>query len=264
MNQGSASVTIITKEGYSCIVSPCLNETMITFIINECISKESESLHASYFENRRAFENGRGPMFLFPLSRISENSRSVILRKGRRGGAVSRFIKSSYVMNPVMYPSYTRMWKEFVCLEKLRKVGVRVPEPAFAAVRKKGLVFYEGYLSLYVVPDAVNFMDYLEKKKEDLLPVLSIAFDVGLEARKMLEAGVLHVDLHLGNVLLGGAGVYLIDFDNAEYFSVSDQSVAAKKQFLIDRWRRSVQKRISSKSVSELLIRGFERGLLCP
>jgi tRNA A-37 threonylcarbamoyl transferase component Bud32 len=258
MNQESTTVKVITKEGYSCILAPSFNEAMITFIIKECIRKESESPHTA------ASGNGRGPMFLFPLSGISESSRSVIVRKGRRGGAVSRLIKSSYFINPFTYPSCTRMWKEFLCLEKLRRAGVRVPEPAFAAVRKKGVFFYEGFLSLYAIPDAINFMDYLEEEKEDSFPVLSIAFEVGLEARKMLEAGVLHVDLHLGNVLLGGVGIYLIDFDNAEYFSVSDRSVAAKKQFLTDRWQRSVQKRILSTSLSSLLIRGFERGLSCP
>jgi hypothetical protein len=228
----------------------------------ELASSEIERVLTEIFEQGGSseFENigtGRGTVY---ESRVlkGRSVSDIVVRKSLRGGFISRFWKSWYGICPGHFPEKTRMWEEFRCLDVLRMQGVRVPEPVFAAVRKRAGIWYEGYLATRRVPGAINLLEYA-RSNEDRIQLHALAFDTGVQARRMLEAGVYHHDLHIGNVLTSPSGVYLIDFDKAR--SVS--SGMSCRERLLERWERSLLKRICPLSVREILSTGFRGGLLC-
>jgi predicted unusual protein kinase regulating ubiquinone biosynthesis (AarF/ABC1/UbiB family) len=72
---------------------------------------------------------------------------------------------------------------------------------------------------------------------------------------------MLHTDLHPGNVLVLADSIYLIDFDKAKMYSNRIKLQKHDKDFLCQRWNRSIEKRIDNKSNAKIYIDSFYSGV---
>lgn len=257
-------------QGYEIIASAFITSSDLEYIISQL-----HLLDANHDQNSSGF-TGRGSVMKIDISREPQKTvdgnttradLGVLIRKGRRGGAVSKFNKSHFFAGlfngqPGAYPEGSRMWQEFFCLLGLRKAGIRVPKPVFAAVNRSRILFYSGCLGIVFLPEARNLIDILEDEINiSIESILDIVYLASKEAKKSLENGVLHTDLHLGNVMLSSGEVYLIDFDKAELFDVDDDLLKKHKDFLITRWNRAIDKRVSDLKLNSILKSGFAAGL---
>lgn len=202
----------------------------------------------------------------FKKIEISEDF-SVLLRKYQRGGFVSKFNKESYLSTSTNSVAKLRPFREIDITEFLFSKGVAVPPPVACVVSWKQLgIIYEAYILTEYVEDSRNLVEFGAGIHGDLAACESfsnICYKAGTEARKMLIAGVLHPDLHLGNVLVDASSdVTLIDFDKATYFT-------PKKTFktiiekMCARWHRSAEKHgLVAQAVSPFTRGMFEPGEL--
>ena len=176
----------------------------------------------------------------------------MVLRIARRGGFVRHFVRSLY-LKPIGASDWrerSRPWSELRLLAELSAGGVSVPTPVAAAVRERCCGFaYQGAL---VTREIVGARALFQLGAERLatsgaegpaLDLESLSYSAGAEARKMLDAGVYHRDLHPGNVLIGESGrPVLIDFDGADRSHEISSSSKALRERLIARWDRAIEK----------------------
>ena len=153
----------------------------------------------------------------------------VVVKYYTRGGAIRHVVKRRYIRwGP------TRSQKEFDLLQTVRRLGVNAPEPI--AYAHQGRMCYQAWL----VTRAVDRHQTLaqigctdEAGARRLIPAICT------QVKKLIDHGILHVDLHPGNILVDSEGqVYLIDFDKARLHM--DRRGLRKKY--LQRWRRAVQK----------------------
>jgi len=153
------------------------------------------------FENEESSQDeeegfkGRGQ----PIKISLRSNLNLIFRRNRRGGIIGKLIRLKYAL-PLSFPENSRPFKEFLCLRHLREVGIPVPDPILAIVKRKGLAFYEGGLFTKEISQASTLLDVAENSELSLLR--EYAYNAGLWAYRALDLGCLHPDLHLGNVLV--------------------------------------------------------------
>ena len=163
-----------------------------------------------------------------------------------RGGIIRNLVKERYLRwGP------TRSQKEFEMLQTVRSLGIRAPEPiAFA---HRGGPFYRAWLVTQVV------------EGHQTLAQLSLTDEVGAgqltvaactQICKLIDHGILHVDLHPGNILVDVEGqVFLIDFDKARRF----KNGRGLKEKYLQRWQRAVAKHDLPASLCHKLAEGLEK-----
>ncbi|MFN8389030.1 MAG: lipopolysaccharide kinase InaA family protein [Bdellovibrionota bacterium] len=176
-------------------------------------------------------------MYQFP------NGESAVFRAYRRGGWFSKLVTRDF-FNPDPSCIDYRPLAEYRVLSFLRNAGVRVPQPLAIVIEKRFLGrWYRGSIATGKIERAQNLLDLARERSHGALGGAfgEYCYLAGLEAAKMLRAGVFHRDLHLGNVLVSdGTKVWLIDFDKATVVSKSAFASAAEKLF--ERWCRSTKK----------------------
>lgn len=180
----------------------------------------------------------------------------LVLRRYRRGGMVRHLLDDSFLHGPLRSLRETRPVLELLAHALLRQAKVNVPEPAAVLVRRTGLgLAYEGAILTVLLPETDNFLSLAKTREPQKLT--EVAEAAGREARRMLDAGIMHRDLHLGNVLVDRDGrPWLIDFDRCRFVGrlpVVEQQRAA----LAERWRRSAEKH----GVDSALTHAFVSGL---
>ncbi len=193
---------------------------------------------------------GRGQ----PVKISLRKNLNIIFRRNKRGGILGKFIQTKYLI-PLNFPENSRPFKEFLCLKHLREVGIPVPEPLLAIVKRKNFIFYEGGLFTKELSQTSTLLDLIEDM--DQAKLREHAYNAGLWASRALDLGYLHPDLHLGNVLVRSSGVSLIDFD--KYRNVGDKKAGIK--FLKERWDRGVSKRVTGMETQKVLKESFLAGL---
>lgn len=173
----------------------------------------------------------------------------VIVREFLRGGLLARFCRRSFLRpqfgsrqqlpDGSLLSGY-RPFDELRVLEYLRLHGTSVPVPVVAFICESYLT-YRGLIVLEEVRRSRNLLD-LVLKKEQGVSLAELSAAVGREAWKMLNLGIQHTDLHLGNVLLDGTGgVVIIDLDKALCLK-SSSDLSSARAMLIERWTRSCKK----------------------
>lgn len=187
--------------------------------------------------------------------------REAVLRRSIRGGLPGRFVRTVSFRMP---GQRARVEDELATLAVLRRKGVNVPKPLAAAVRFVArLPFaYRSVLATERLLGAENLF-VLAKRGLDAKTLEEMCIRVGQEARRMLEAGVFHSDLHLANALSSSASsaefrITLIDFDRAERFIPSVSEVERRIPELARRFDRFLRKYDVSPAV---LGAAFRRGL---
>lgn len=188
--------------------------------------------------------SGRGSVSRYVFS----NGRAAIIRAYRRGGWVAQltsrlFLKSGNAYRPV---------QELNVLARLFALSLPVPEPVCCLLRSHCFgIFYSGVIASWEIPSAKNALTILDEKQAEAR-LIPIAEQAGEIAGKALHAGFEHGDLHLGNILLSGEKIFVIDWDKTR------SSDKESKLRLAARFRRSVIKHQLSKAVAEAFRRGLE------
>jgi 3-deoxy-D-manno-octulosonic acid kinase len=170
---------------------------------------------------------------------------AVVIKEYLRGGLVRHVVRRLHLRRGATRP----VW-ELRMLARARSGGVRVPEPLFALER--GRVAYRGWLVTRLLEGARPLRALCGGPDADLaLLARLVAGEVG----RLVECGILHVDLHPGNVMVGPGGEpFLLDLDRAELIR-SDHRTARGR--CARRWRRAVEKH----RLPPVLARAFEEAL---
>lgn len=154
---------------------------------------------------------------------------NVAIKYYTRGGIIRYFVKERYIRwGP------TRSEKEFELLQTVRSLGINAPKPI--AYAHQGHPFYRAWLVTRAV-ERHQTLAQLSCADESAAKQRMAA--VCSQVRTLIHHGILHVDLHPGNILVNPEGrVFLIDFDKAR---LHNNSQGLKEKYL-HRWGRAVDK----------------------
>ncbi len=169
---------------------------------------------------------GRDSVFVHHLDSYGD----VVVKEYRRGGHVSQFVRLHHLRRG---PS--RGEREFRNLRAVRAMGVHAPEPvAFAS---RGLVIYRSWLVTRLVPNQGSLAALGQANAGGLERLVAATVR---QIAPLLAHGVLHADLHPGNVIVDHDDVpWLLDFDRAFWFHGGPQELCRR---YVGRWARAVRK----------------------
>jgi 3-deoxy-D-manno-octulosonic acid kinase len=135
---------------------------------------------------------------------------------------------------------------EFEMLEVVRSLGVNAPRPI--AFVQKGATVYSTWLLMEELRDTRSLVDVGENEGDALPQALD---GLSEQIRILIKNRIFHVDLHPGNVLVGGDdSVYIVDFDKACYFKGTQHAL---RDLYLRRWRRAVIKHKLPPLLSEMM-----------
>ncbi len=138
--------------------------------------------------------------------RVRVNGTVAALREYRRGGFVSRLLRSSYLWTGL---ERTRAFHEWRLTAKLRADGLPVPAPLAARVVRTAW-WYRAEILTEWLPDTRSLVTYLGESE----PEPAFWRNIGATLRRFHRAGAFHADLNAHNILIDGGGrVFVIDFD---------------------------------------------------
>ncbi len=168
---------------------------------------------------------GRGQAYCFTF-----NDTPFVLRRFNRGGLVSSISTNRYMWFGLRF---TRAYRELALLISMQAIGLPVPKPFSARVRKYGFV-YSADLITYKINDAHSLAECSLSKEHTRW------FSVGKVIRQFHDNGIYHADLNAHNILLTKNDVYIIDFDKGEKKHASGHQPWKKKN--LQRLQRSLYK----------------------
>jgi tRNA A-37 threonylcarbamoyl transferase component Bud32 len=147
-------------------------------------------------------DGGRGGAFRV---RLRDDARAV-MRFGRRGGAVARVVREWYVgLRP-------RPWRELAVTLTARARGAPVPEVVAACVHGWGA--YRSAIVTIELPNVTPLLTALATAPAGEARH-AIARAASAAVARLHHAGVVHPDLHLGNIVIGHDGAAILDLDRA-------------------------------------------------
>src|SRR5437867_2738278 len=148
-----------------------------------------------YLREHGSPSDGRGPLARVPLG----PSTALILKKYRRGGALARLLSEVCV-------GWGRMLADLEASERARSRAVPVAAAAGLILRRRAPGFWSAYLLTEEIPEAVTLARALESAVT-VETALRLAQSCVRTVRRLHDAGIIHRDLNLGNVLLRQAEV---------------------------------------------------------
>lgn len=156
----------------------------------------------------------------------------VVIKHYFRGGILRHVNRRTYVKT-----GKTRSHAEFNMLRHVRNIGINAPLPVAFASKTFGRVFYHAWLVTKEIPGAHTLAALSRSvpgRAEAVLP------ETATQINTLIRNGVLHVDLHPGNILVDAENrVYVIDFDKAE---IGGKNEAVLAGYYLRRWERAVFK----------------------
>ncbi|WP_191602805.1 3-deoxy-D-manno-octulosonic acid kinase [Marinomonas algicola] len=146
--------------------------------------------------------SGRGTVWF-----IENNFGAYVLRKYRRGGLISKFIKYRFLFKGM---EKTRPSQELQLLEYMTNKGLPVPR-AIAGKVVKYHGFYEAFILIETLKNTKELFVYLKEKS-------SIDWhEIGQTIRRFHQAGIYHSDLNCHNIMIDQTQkIWLIDFDKCD------------------------------------------------
>jgi tRNA A-37 threonylcarbamoyl transferase component Bud32 len=148
--------------------------------------------------------SGRGSSWF-----VQTNQAAFVLRHYRRGGWVGKFLKDTYLIEPM---TQTRAMKEYALLERLFIKGLPVPRPCAARAVRTG-VGYRADILIERIPDARNLVEILGQTGA---LSSSLWCEVGRVIARFHQNGVDHADLNAHNILVDSKEkVWVIDLDKS-------------------------------------------------
>lgn len=165
------------------------------------------------------------------ISIVQSNTQGpLVIKHYGRGGVLNRFIKNYYLAW-----GSTRAEQEMDFLLKVRSLGVNAPEPL--AVAWQGKLFYRTWLVTREIQEQTSLAELCKNNEERVRLIMP---ELARQILLLSKNGIMHIDLHPGNVLIDRANsVYMIDFDKACSLRLSEKNM--RERYLC-RWRRAVLK----------------------
>ena len=159
---------------------------------------------ASYWKARDCLvgaARGRGSAYL-----IETEYGAAVLKQYLRGGWPARFSRDRYLFTGYQR---SRPLAEIRVLAHVSESGLPAPEPLAALCERQGL-FCRGWLLSRRIPHAQPLADLLSAA------AARIFRRTGATIRRFHDAGVVHADLNVRNILVDDAeAIHLVDFDRA-------------------------------------------------
>jgi 3-deoxy-D-manno-octulosonic acid kinase len=185
---------------------------------------------------------GRRSVLIDELNKVG----SVVIKHYHRGGIIRHFIKNRYIKW-----GKTRGQKEFELLQKVRDLGINAPEPIAFAYR--GRLFYQAWLVTREIKQHLTLAKLSILNEERTHFVMKNIIE---QVTTLIKSGILHVDLHPGNVIVDNQDrVYILDFDKGSFFT---GNINVLKNRYLSRWNRAVQKHRLPLILDELMRSGLE------
>ena len=178
-----------------------------------------------------------------PLKRFSYSGGMGLIREYRRGGFVRHFMTKSYLFD-------NRPLHEIEVHCAAYRNGVAVPMPLGAYWERRGPM-YRGAIAVARI-EALHLLDFLSKDGDGKVDALQRC---GAALRQMHDAGFVHADLQIRNIMMADAGPFIIDLDKAR--QCTRVSPSAREINLV-RLRRSFKKNGVSLKHFEAIRAGYE------
>lgn len=198
---GLPPVREVRAEGWICVLEADLAEELLAGgLIRTAASPPSSSSSAP---------TGRAPHARINLA----GGTNVILRRYRHGGLLAPVTGDRFL-------SSDRFRSEFDVARAAWAAGVPTARPVAVGWRSSGL-FTRGFIATLVIPAARDLLALFARPSAE--PVRVAAARACAQAvRRMHDAGIVHADLHLKNLLVGegsagkpGEAAWVIDLDLA-------------------------------------------------
>ena len=166
---------------------------------------------------------------------------SVVIKHHRRGGLMRYLLKQRYLKL-----GKTRAQIEFELLQVVRNLGINAPEPV--AYAHRGRIFYQAWLISRAIKHPLSLaLLSLKDEKKARQAMESVIGQISL----LIQNGILHVDMHPGNVAVDTCGhAYLLDFDKGHNYHGNSKKLADR---YINRWRRAVVKHSLPNFLAEIM-----------
>jgi len=170
---------------------------------------------------------------------------SVVIKHYRRGGLMRYFIKQRYLKL-----GKTRAQIEFKLLQVVRNLGINAPEPV--AYAHRGCIFYRAWLVSRAIKHPLSLaLLSLKDEKKTRQAMESVIGQISV----LIQNGILHVDLHPGNIVVDGAGqIFIVDFDKGQIHHSSTEKLRNR---YLTRWQRAVTKHRLPELLTDMLQAGL-------
>jgi Lipopolysaccharide kinase (Kdo/WaaP) family len=163
------------------------------------------------------------------------------VRQYAHGGALGRIWGTAF-------PGAGRMLNELRVTDLARRAGVPVPAPVALRIARAFGPLVQAHIITERIPDAVNMLDWCRTSPAG--PHAELMRNVAAAVRLMHDAGIVHTDLNLKNVLVrtcaDGPEVFIVDFDKARCTSEVPESL---RTAALQRLWRSIRKWPASRAV---------------
>ena len=171
---------------------------------------------------------------------------SVAIKSYSRGGWMRYLIKQRYLKL-----GKTRAQIEFELLQVVRNLGINAPEPVVYA--HHGRIFYRAWLVTRSIKHPLSLaLLSLKDEKKTRIAMEPVIGQISL----LIQNGILHVDLHPGNIVIDGGGqIYLVDFDKGRIHHGSRKKLRNR---YLTRWQRAVNKHGLPKFLTEMMQNGLK------
>ncbi len=198
---GVAPVREVRESGWVCLVEESLAEGLLAAGLLR-IAAAPPSASSS------------GPTGRAPHARIHvSGGADVIVRRYRHGGLLARLTGDRFL-------SSDRFKNEFEIGRDAWARGVPTARPVAVGWRSSG-PFHRGFIATLAIPSARDLLDLFARPSAEPVRVAA-ARACALAVRRMHDAGIVHADLHLKNLLAGegpdgkpGGAAWVIDLDLA-------------------------------------------------
>ena len=185
---------------------------------------------------------GRSSVTIAPLEGLG----AVVVKHYTRGGFIRYLVKERYLKC-----GKARSQVEYEMLQKVRNLGVNVPEPIAYAFR--GGLFYRAWL---VTEEIKDHQTLAELSRADEKHAHNLMKEIVDQVSILVDNNILHVDLHPGNVLVDSRDrVFLVDFDKA---CLSCWGKNKLRDHYLSRWRRAVIKHRLPEMLYERMCTGLQ------
>jgi len=156
--------------------------------------------------------------------------RQFVLRHFVRGGLVGKLVRDSYVWTG---EANTRPFAEWRLLAKMADSGLRVPRPAAARYRRRGLVYTADIITVRI-PGAQSLSGFIAAERRDS----DFWLDLGAAIQEFHSVGVFHADMNAYNLQIDAQGrLWMLDFDRGRLMPPGQW-----QQKTLSRLHRSLQK----------------------
>jgi 3-deoxy-D-manno-octulosonic acid kinase len=144
----------------------------------------------------------------------------------------------------------TRCQREFELLQTVRDFGINAPEPIAYAYR--GWPFYLAWLVTRRIQQPLSLAELATQDHKQTQKVMKSVIE---QVVLLIERGIVHCDLHPGNVAVDSQKkVFLVDFDKG--YLITGNKDKLRKRYA-SRWQRAVKKHNLPSMLSETMVVGL-------